>query len=90
MNERIKELAEQTGGIFSPLSGRNLDNFNVVEFAELIIKECMEHALEIGRLNPNPRCEMTCRSVSDRISIKMLGIYPPTGPIKAPPRGVDA
>jgi hypothetical protein len=41
MNERIKQLAEQAGGVFSPMTGRNLDKFDTEKFAELIVKECI-------------------------------------------------
>lgn len=39
MNAIIKELIEQAGGVFSPMTGRNFDNLNVEKFAELIIQE---------------------------------------------------
>ena len=56
------------------------------KFAELIIRECMEHANEIGRLNHG---RGSWHSVRDRISIKMLGIYPKSGPIMPTATGVE-
>ena len=43
MNERIKELAEQAGFHIAPYDGIN-DNDMVKKFAELLIRECAEHA----------------------------------------------
>ena len=40
------------------------------KFAELIVRECMSHAEEIGRLNHG---QGSWRAVYDRIRIKMLG-----------------
>ena len=60
MNKRIKLLAEQAGGIFSPMTGRNLNNFNTVYFAELIVKECariaFDEAAQAGRMNKRGKC----------------------------------
>jgi hypothetical protein len=46
MNERIKELAEQCGFRSSPdIYDRN-QSFDVQKFAELIVRECLEIAIE--------------------------------------------
>ena len=46
MNERIRELAEQAGAKF-PFGGFvNYDQFDYEKFAELIILECVNVALE--------------------------------------------
>lgn len=47
MNERIKELALQSGAV--PLVGHGgliISNLNVEKFAELIVRECADVALQ--------------------------------------------
>ena len=73
MNDRIQELVKQANSEI----GEQLDqpgvylNFGPAKhFAELIVRECMEHAEEIGRLNHD---QGSWRAVYDRIRIKMLG-----------------
>ena len=44
MNERIRELAEQA-------CFKNQDEESITYFAELIIKECAEQSMIIGRYN---------------------------------------
>lgn len=78
MNERIESLIKECEKLDGDENGY-FTRFDKEKFAELIIEECMEHALEIGRLNPG--AEHTVRCVADRISIKMLGIYPKSGHI---------
>ena len=53
MNERIKELAEQAGMEDYPIQGVNtLYGDKVIQkFAELIVKECAEQSMSIGRYN---------------------------------------
>ena len=83
MNERIKQLAEQA----TEYNEQTLTGWlNPEKFAELIVRECMEHANEIGRLNHG---RGSWHSVRDRISIKMLGIYPKSGPIMPTATGVE-
>lgn len=46
MNERIEELAEQAGAKF-PFGGFvNYDQFDYEKFAKLIVRECMDVALD--------------------------------------------
>jgi hypothetical protein len=81
MNERLKELAFKAYNNAGQGTQEALSSFMEVyseKFAELIVRECMEHANEIGRLNHG---RGSWHSVRDRISIKMLGIYPKSGPI---------
>jgi hypothetical protein len=42
MNPRVKELAEQAGGVV--LAGSEIE-----KFAELIVRECATHTLDLGR-----------------------------------------
>ena len=95
MNERIKEIGRQAGfafmadGIYGQRwysSKCGMDTAEFEKFAELIVRECMEHANEIGRLNHG---RGSWHSVRDRISIKMLGIYPKSGPIMPTATGVE-
>jgi len=47
MNERIRQLAEQAGFL-------NKDEESIEYFAELIVRECSEQVMSIGRYNtPN-------------------------------------
>ena len=88
MNERLKELAEQIWAE-EYWANPNTDKLlpaQLNRFAELIVRECMEHANEIGRLNHG---RGSWHSVRDRISIKMLGIYPKSGPIMPTATGVE-
>lgn len=41
MNEKIKQLAQNAGSIYDPQEG--IQVFNKEKFAELIIRECVEH-----------------------------------------------
>ena len=89
MNERIKQLAEQATLKWAeevPGGVQEMEFFDKEKFAELIVRECMEHANEIGRLNHG---RGSWHSVRDRISIKMLGIYPKSGPIMPTATGVE-
>ena len=47
MNERIKELWEQSTGAAVPAEGfySSASKYNIEKFAELIVRECMELAL---------------------------------------------
>jgi len=59
MNERIKELAEQAGGEFYEgfAGGTNFVKFaedDFQKFAELIVKECIDCAVWVGKSNHNP------------------------------------
>ena len=88
MNERLKELAEQIWAE-EYWANPNTDKLlpaQLNKFTELIVRECMEHANEIGRLNHG---RGSWHSVRDRISIKMLGIYPKSGPIMPTATGVE-
>jgi protein tyrosine phosphatase (PTP) superfamily phosphohydrolase (DUF442 family) len=40
MNERIKELAEQAGAVFTDVHAVSLLDDEIEKFAELIIREC--------------------------------------------------
>jgi hypothetical protein len=66
MNKRLQELANQATQKFSRFGER--DSWEKL-FAELIVRECIEHAKEIGRLNHG---HGTWHAVADRIRIKML------------------
>ena len=88
MNERLKELVKQIWAE-EYWANPNTDKLlpaQLNKFAELIVRECMEHANEIGRLNHG---RGSWHSVRDRISIKMLGIYPKSGPIMPTATGVE-
>ena len=54
MNERIKQLAEQC--TVSCIDGRGveLNEIDVEQFAELIVKECMNCATWVGKVNKHP------------------------------------
>jgi len=59
MNERIKQLAEQSGGEFYEgfAGGTNFVKFaedDFEKFAELIVKECIDCAVWVGKSNHNP------------------------------------
>ena len=59
MNERIKQLAEQSGGEFYEgfAGGTNFVKFaedDFQKFAELIVKECIDCAVWVGKSNHNP------------------------------------
>ena len=71
MNEKIKELRQQATIIVGAESGFAFDRevLDEQKFAELIIRECMGHAEEIGRLNHG---RGSWDAVYDRIRIKML------------------
>jgi len=60
MNERIKELAEQAGFL-------NKDEESIEYFAELIVKECAEHALTFNN-NIQSLNDKEIRSHSSRVS----------------------
>ena len=51
MNERIKELAEQAGIVFWEMSGdvdwRQANREHLEEFAELIVKECIDQGKQV-------------------------------------------
>ena len=71
MNEKIKELMEQASyGACYDTDLLLLSGTEIEKFAELIVRECMSHAEEIGRLNHG---QGSWRAVYDRIRIKMLG-----------------
>ena len=64
MNERIKQLAEQAGIHFRSHRGSTLDAgpdgiakfvlySDMEKFAELIIQECMDCSLWVGKMNKN-------------------------------------
>ena len=42
MNERIRELAEQAGAVYSNDHAVSLLDDEIEKFAQLIVKECME------------------------------------------------
>ena len=48
MNERIKELAEQAN---CSIDGMGYGEGNIEKFAELIVRECYEQSMSIGRYN---------------------------------------
>ena len=59
MNERIRELAEQAGGEFYEgfAGSTNFVKFaedDFEKFAELIVKECIDCAVWVGKSNHNP------------------------------------
>jgi hypothetical protein len=60
MNERIKELAEQAGFL-------NKDEESIEYFAELIVRECAEHALTFNN-NLQSLNDKEIRSHSSRVS----------------------
>ena len=47
MNERIKELVKQATTIEEHKWGVSYDNFDKEKFAELIVRECLDIALEV-------------------------------------------
>ena len=47
MNERIRELVKQATTIEEHKWGVSYDNFNKEKFAELIVRECLDIALEV-------------------------------------------
>jgi len=60
MNERIRELAEQAGFL-------NKDEESIEYFAELIVRECAEHALTFNN-NLQSLNDKEIRSHSSRVS----------------------
>jgi hypothetical protein len=59
MNERIKQLAEQANELdyetFDEYNHKTVQHykFNKEKFAELIIQECMDCSLWVGKVNKN-------------------------------------
>ena len=51
MNERIQELAEQCGFRPQPSIYDRNQSFDIEKFAELIVWECAEQSMSIGRYN---------------------------------------
>ena len=47
MNERIRELAEQAGAIFTDCHAASLLDDEIEKFAELIVQECAQIAKEV-------------------------------------------
>jgi len=54
MNERIDELMIQAGARFEMMNWVHYDDFEYKKFAELIVKECIDCAVWVGKSNHNP------------------------------------
>ena len=53
MNERIDELMIQAGARFEMMNWVHYDDFEYKKFAELIVKECIDCAVWVGKSNHN-------------------------------------
>jgi hypothetical protein len=53
MNERIRELAEQTGWRYDNGEWQFADDSDIEKFAELIVKECAEIAVDCDVIEYN-------------------------------------
>ena len=67
MNERIDELMIQAGARFEMMNWVHYDDFEYKKFAELIVRECAEHAL-IFNNNIQSLNDKEIRSHSSRVS----------------------
>jgi hypothetical protein len=81
MNERIKQLAEQAGiavwgdAVYMYHPGNTLDSTVMTKFAELIVKECMDIAHNVGNISePDDwaldRCYEIEQKIQDRFGVK--------------------
>ncbi len=69
MNERIKELAEQATTRIDPIAhdGACWD-FDREKFAQLIVKECMDIARNVGNISEPDDCALDrCYEIEQRI-----------------------
>jgi hypothetical protein len=53
MNERIRQLAEQAGAVFTDVHAVSLLDDEIEKFAELIVRECMACSIWVGKMNTN-------------------------------------
>jgi hypothetical protein len=74
MNERIKQLAEQAGiavwgdAVYMYHPGNTLDSTVMTKFAELIVKECMDIARNVGNISePDDWALDRCYEIEQRI-----------------------
>ena len=73
MNERIQELIEQATSIVeSPKNsygwGSSYAEFDKVKFAELIVRECMDIARNVGNISePDDWAKDRCYEIEQRI-----------------------
>jgi hypothetical protein len=51
MNDRIRELAEQSGVVMRGTFGKPMNIDELEKFAELIVKECVNEIAYIGKAN---------------------------------------
>jgi hypothetical protein len=73
MNERIRKLAEQAGAVFTDVHAVSLLDDEIEKFAELIVRECIEH-LESNVIVPNiehSRTKTKCiRSIKEHFGVE--------------------
>ena len=69
MNERIRELAEQATTYIDPIANDGVCwNFDKEKFAELIVKECMDIARNVGNISePDDFALDRCYEIEQRI-----------------------
>jgi hypothetical protein len=73
MNERIKQLAEQSGANYYSL-GNRFEKFDEHKFALLIIRECMACSRWVGKVNKLPNEPIhTAMAINKRIT-QQLGV----------------
>jgi len=81
MNERIKQLAEQAGiavwgdAVYMYHPGNTLDSTVMTKFAELIVRECMDIARNVGNISePDDwaldRCYEIEQKIQDRFGVE--------------------
>jgi hypothetical protein len=68
MNERIRELAEQAFIITTDGKIGHANNYMVEKFAQLIVKECMDIARNVGNISePDDWALDRCYEIEQRI-----------------------
>ena len=71
MNDRIKELAKQSG--LSWTMQTDFDKLNLQEFAESIVKECAAYlngAMEVHNQAEQDLCDHAARKIKDHFGVK--------------------
>ena len=67
MNERIKEIADESG-LYIAYDNRAVTDKEIEFFAELIVRECMDCSTWVGKMNNNPIEPVhTARAINQRI-----------------------
>jgi hypothetical protein len=68
MNERIEKLMIEAGARFEFLHGVHYDDFQYEKFAQLIVKQCMDIARNVGNISePDDWALDRCYEIEQRI-----------------------